>query len=98
VCDGEDNDCDGLVDEDGVCDDCTPTEEVCDGEDNDCDGLVDEDGVCSGPEGDGMTPIEMTGGCVCTTATPAGRTDPLALLILVVMAVACPMIARKRRV
>ena len=46
VCDGVDNDCDGLTDEDGVCDTCEPSEEVCDGEDNDCDGLVDEDGVC----------------------------------------------------
>ncbi len=44
VCDGVDNDCDGQVDEGGVC--CTPTAEVCDGVDNDCDGQVDEDGVC----------------------------------------------------
>ena len=34
VCDGKDNDCDGI-------DDNGP-DEVCDGEDNDCDGLVDE--------------------------------------------------------
>jgi uncharacterized protein YkwD len=55
VCDGVDNDCDGDVDEDGVCDEpCTPTDEVCDGVDNDCDGDVDEDDVC----GSGCTPTD----------------------------------------
>lgn len=34
VCDGKDNDCDGIEDNGSA--------EVCDGEDNDCDGLVDE--------------------------------------------------------
>ncbi len=49
VCDGEDNDCDGIPD-DGVsnrCGGCGPEPtEVCDGEDNDCDEDVDEDRVC----------------------------------------------------
>lgn len=40
ICNGTDDDCNGLVD-DGL--DPPPSEEVCDGEDNDCDGLVDED-------------------------------------------------------
>ncbi|MCP4600637.1 MAG: formylglycine-generating enzyme family protein [Proteobacteria bacterium] len=56
VCDGEDNDCDGLTDEGvmnecavlypGECPDadfcCGNNAEVCDGRDNDCDGDVDE--------------------------------------------------------
>ena len=49
VCDGEDNDCDGDVDEGllnrcGTCGD--ELEEVCDGQDNNCDGVIDEGCEC----------------------------------------------------
>ncbi len=50
-CNGRDDDCDGLIDEGGVCPvACAPSTEVCDGCDNDCDGQVDE-GIAAIPCG-----------------------------------------------
>jgi len=46
ICDGIDNDFDGLIDENNVC----ATTEICDGIDNDLDGQIDEDGVCATTE------------------------------------------------
>jgi hypothetical protein len=51
VCDGEDDDCDGVVDETArnVCNGCGGlADEVCDGVDQDCDGVVDESARCAG--------------------------------------------------
>jgi hypothetical protein len=49
TCNTVDDDCDGLVDEGGVCgSSCTPTTEVCDGVDNNCNGQADENNVCAG--------------------------------------------------
>ncbi len=42
ICNGLDDDCDGQIDEDGVCDGCIGFE-LCDGKDNDCDGRFDEE-------------------------------------------------------
>jgi DNA-binding beta-propeller fold protein YncE len=43
ICDGIDNNCNGLVDEGpNNCSICGPQPEVCDGVDNDCDGFTDE--------------------------------------------------------
>jgi|GEM_PF-5238830 len=50
VCDGLDNDCDGVIDNGDVCG-CEPTPEVCDGLDNDCDGVIDDGDVCGCPVG-----------------------------------------------
>jgi len=89
VCDGEDNDCDGEIDEGGVC--CTPSEEVCDGEDNDCDGEVDEGVVCligwnlvssisSDIDGDGMADLcaRAAAGIRCYTSNGAGFSNAIA--------------------
>lgn len=45
ICNGIDDDCDGLIDEGLACG-CFPMTEVCNGADDDCDNLVDEGGVC----------------------------------------------------
>jgi MYXO-CTERM domain-containing protein len=41
TCNGVDDNCDGIIDEGGVCQTCQPMLEVCDGKDNDCDNVVD---------------------------------------------------------
>ncbi len=49
ACDGEDDDCDGRIDEGtlNACGQCGPAPaEVCDGVDNDCNGTVDDAPVC----------------------------------------------------
>src|SRR5262249_37012195 len=45
VCNGLDDNCNGLVDENGVCQQCVPTPEVCNGMDDDCDGIADDNPV-----------------------------------------------------
>ncbi len=91
VCDGHDNDCDGMVDE-GVANDCggcgrTP-HEVCDGHDNDCDGSVDEGllndcGGCGGgaPPQDAFPPhddggVGDAGGPKSDAGVPHGDAGP----------------------
>ena len=53
ICNGEDDDFDGLVDENllNACGQCPAdvTEELCDGLDNDCDQMIDEQAVCPCP-------------------------------------------------
>lgn len=59
ICDYEDNDCDGQIDEEqrNDCNECGfVPEEICDGTDNDCDGAIDEDLIqeCSTACGSGV--------------------------------------------
>jgi len=50
TCNGQDDNCDGSVDNGGVCGTCVPSAEVCDGCDNDCNGIAD-DGIAAVPCG-----------------------------------------------
>jgi hypothetical protein len=79
-CNGLDDDCDGLIDEDLVCEPvCVPGEEVCDGVDNDCDGAVDEDDPALGsPCGTTDVPPCRLGSLLCISGNLVcvGAIDP----------------------
>jgi hypothetical protein len=69
VCNGQDDDCDGLVDESGVCPGgCVVRPEVCNGCDDDCDGMVD-DGIAAIPCGFGL-PANCQGLLACKPPVP----------------------------
>jgi uncharacterized protein (TIGR02145 family) len=54
ICDGTDNDCDGVIDN---VPNWEAVETLCDGVDNDCDGLIDEDGICCVPDCTALIPF-----------------------------------------
>ncbi|MDI1449452.1 MopE-related protein [Polyangium sp. 6x1] len=69
TCNGQDDDCDGQVDEAPVCVmPCIPSPEICDGCDNDCDGIADNgapSAACGLP-----TPANCAGTLTCKAAQP----------------------------
>jgi hypothetical protein len=71
TCNGEDDDCDGTIDE-AACD-ClvTPSAEICDGCDNDCDGMAD-DGVAPVTCGQ-ANPANCQGTQACKAAQPVPK-------------------------
>jgi len=76
TCNNQDDDCDGQIDETGVCGACVPQPETCDGCDNDCDGITD-DGIAAVPCGLG-SPANCTGvlSCKPPQAVPPGGCVP----------------------
>ena len=80
ICDGIDNDCNGIIDDvSGGCQGCVSSPEVCNGKDDDCDGIIDNHltdtnkacgsniGICK----------PGTTACVATTGTFPNKTDHL---------------------
>src|SRR5262249_15791883 len=63
TCNGQDDDCDGVVDNGGVCGVCVPSMEVCDGCDNDCNGKTDDATFAAIPCG--LTPNPPTTPAYC---------------------------------
>jgi MYXO-CTERM domain-containing protein len=77
VCNGLDDNCNGLIDEGGVCDLCVPTTEVCNNLDDDCDGVIDNNlvdinqpcGTSLGECSAGTTVCQAGGVLACVGAT-----------------------------
>ena len=67
TCNGQDDDCDGVIDN-GVCSGCVPSSEVCDGCDNDCNGIADDGVGLSIPCGL-ATPSYCSGMQICNSQT-----------------------------
>jgi hypothetical protein len=79
ICNGKDDNCNGIIDDPPVCQTCNPTSEVCDGRDNDCDGIIDNNLVDIGLAC-GLDDGECTAGvtqCVPTSGAFPNDTDHL---------------------
>lgn len=73
TCNGQDDDCDGVVDN-GVCGGCVPSPETCDGCDNDCNGIADDGAAQSTSITCGQPmPLYCAGTIQCKPAQPVGQ-------------------------
>ncbi|HRI71193.1 MAG TPA: MopE-related protein, partial [Polyangium sp.] len=79
VCNGLDDNCNGLIDENGVCQQCVPTPEVCNGMDDNCNAVSDDNPVDVGqPCGINIGICRPgTTACVNGVLQCAGSVDPL---------------------
>jgi hypothetical protein len=77
TCNGEDDDCDGLLDEGNVCGGCIPSPEMSDGCDNDCNGIAD-DGTFDAISCGEATPVNCVGtrSCAPPQVVPVGGCAP----------------------
>jgi hypothetical protein len=80
ICNNIDDNCNGLIDEGGVCTTCQPIAETCDGKDTDCNGVIDNGPLADVGQSCGSNIGTCTFGttaCVAASGTFPNATDHL---------------------